>query len=121
MKKEVFSKTLVIIIIFLFISVGIQPAFAIKTKSSSYITNKEVECECNKLYYKNDYPPITCGILQLMIGIIGASGDLIGLFLIYLGFTREQVEDFLFPAINFYNSLVELSKELNCPLWHPKT
>ena len=41
-----------------------------------------------------------------MIEIIGASGDLIGLFLIYLSFIREQVEDFLSPAINFYNSHV---------------
>lgn len=120
MKRDILNKTLVIVLIFLFISVSIQPAFAIKTKTSANITEKETDCDCNKLNYKNDYPPIICIILRLMICIIGPSGDLIGLFLIYLGFTREQVENFLSPAINFYNSIEELFNELNCSPWHPQ-
>ena len=50
-----------------------------------------------------------------MIRVIGPTGDIIGILLIYFGYTKEQVEKMLSPAIDFYNSLLEIWGELNYP------
>ncbi|PNX50034.1 MAG: hypothetical protein BV456_08035 [Thermoplasmata archaeon M8B2D] len=118
-KKDILNKILITGLICLFIGVSVKPAFAIEIKTSANNIENEGDCEWNQLNTQNEYPPIICSILRILIGIIGPSVDLICLFLMCLGFTREQLENFFSPVINFNNSLLDLFKEYDCPLWTP--
>lgn len=80
---------------------------------------KSKDCGCNDSNYKYVYPPIICGILKVMIRLIGPIGDVIGILLIGFGYTKDEVENMLSPVINFYNSIRELWSQLNCPPLYP--
>jgi hypothetical protein len=82
----------------------------------SFLTNyNKDDCGCDNSNYNENYPPIICMTLFLLKVMIGVPGDLIGLFLIYIGFSREIIEKIFAPLINFYDFISLLWLELDCP------
>lgn len=94
-------------------------AVAVETKESIINNGSGEDCDCYNPNYKEDYPPTICSIVCAMIRVIGPTGDVIGILLIGFGYTKDEVEKMLSPLIDFYNSLLQLWGELNCPSCYP--
>ena len=91
--------------------VNVSSTISIHTKLNIEDKGSIEDCDC----YIEEYPPLICGILRSMIHIIGVTGDVMCLILIYLGFSKETLEKIFSPIIEFRESLLQLWFKLDCP------
>ena len=117
--KSISKQLIVISIILLLIGVSVSSAISVDTKSSIVDSEKFEDFGCSISKFNDDYPPIICSVLCAMTRVIGPIGDVIGILLIGLGYTKDEVENMLSPVINLYNSLLDMWSKLNCPSCYP--